>query len=215
MKATNILVALFFTMLLTFSFSVTSFASVVDSPHNLYRRPGMTTQNNEVCIYCHTPHHANAEPTDYNPLWSAGVQTSETFTPYSSSTLDAVIGDPLIGPSRLCISCHDGTIAVDIALSASPGTRFIAPPRRIGDGATLASDHPVGFDYIAVAADDEILPATTGFSTGTIADFLFTTGAAEIMTCATCHDVHEWGPSHSFLRVENTGSALCLNCHMK
>ena len=124
MKATSILLALFFTMLLTFSFSVTSFASVVDSPHNLFRRPGgMTTQNDEVCIYCHTPHNANADPADYDPLWSAGVQTSEDFTAYSSSTLDAVIGDPLIGPSRLCVSCHDGTIAVDIALG---GNRRIA-----------------------------------------------------------------------------------------
>ncbi len=213
MKTNNILVALFFAMLLTLSLTLTSFASVVDSPHNIFRRPQAASQNEEVCIYCHTPHNANVDPADYGPLWNAGVQTRTDFTPYSSATLDAVIGDPLIGPSRLCISCHDGTIAVDIALG---GNRRIAPPREIGDGATLASDHPVGFDYIAAAElDNEIRPATASFSTGTIADFLFTSGSGEIMTCATCHDVHEWGPGRSFLYVENDNSALCLACHIK
>ena len=215
MKTTNIFLILFLTVLLSFGFAMTSFATVVGSPHDLTTRPDTARQNGEICIYCHTPHHAKDEPADYSPLWNAGVQTSETFTPYSSSTLDADIGDPLVGPSRLCISCHDGTIAVDIALNDA-STRRIAGAREIGVGGTLASDHPIGFDYVAVAAtDDEIKPASTEFSTGTISDFLFTSGSEQMMTCATCHDVHEWGSGHMFLHVDNAGSALCFNCHIK
>ena len=218
MKSTNLFVTLFFTMFLSLGFIVTASASIVRSAHDLSFRPE-TEKNGEICIYCHTPHHAKTDAVlDYNPLWNAGVQTSENFTPYSSSTLDAVIGDPLIGPSRLCISCHDGTIAVDIALKAD-SSRMIAPPSRIGADGTLASDHPIGFDYIAAAAaDGEIQPATAEFSTGTIADYLFTAGSVQIMTCSTCHDVHEQGepfPFGKFLHVNNTGSALCLSCHIK
>ncbi len=217
MKLINILMVLLFTFLLSPGLIVTASASVVNSAHDLSTRPG-TVETDKICAFCHIPHHAkNDTVLDYNPLWSAGVQTSTSFIPYTSATLDAdMTGDPLVGPSRLCIGCHDGTIAVDIALKAD-SNRMIAPPVRIGVGATLASDHPIGFDYIAAAAADvEIQPATTGFAAGTIADYLFNSGAEQIMTCATCHDVHEQGgPHEQFLYVNNTGSALCLSCHIK
>ncbi len=228
MKTSKIFLVLFLTILLSFGFSVASFATIVNSPHNLAGRPGVVTQNGEVCIYCHSPHVEDITViADYNPLWSGGVQTSTTFTPYTSATMDAdMTGDPLVGPTRLCISCHDGTIAIDSALAASPGTRMIVPPRNIGGiigggpnqrpGDSLNRDHPVGFDYIAAAAADaEIQPATAAFGNGTISDYLFSSGTEEIMTCATCHDVHEWGPGHMFLLVDNAGSALCLSCHDK
>ncbi len=206
-------------MFLGLNFAVTVSASIVLSAHDLSFRPG-TEKNSEICIYCHTPHHAKTDAVlDYNPLWNAGVQTSTSFTPYTSTTLDAdMSGDPLVGPSRLCISCHDGTIAVDIALKAD-SSRMIAPPSKIGVDGNLASDHPIGFDYIAAAAvDGEIRSATAEFAAGTIADYLFTSGSEQIMTCSTCHDVHEQGepfPHGKFLRVDNVGSALCLSCHYK
>ena len=228
MKTRNIFPLLHLAVLLSFGFTAVSFSSIVGSPHDLTWRPDVVEQNDEVCIYCHSPHVEDITIiADYNPLWSGDVQTSTTFTPYTSATMDAdMTVDPLVGPTRLCISCHDGTIAIDSALAASPGTRFIVPPRNIGGiigggpnqrlGNSLDRDHPVGFDYIAAAADDDgIQPATTGFANGTIADFLFTSGTEEIMTCATCHDVHEWGPGRMFLHVDNTGSTLCLNCHIK
>lgn len=219
MKTSNIFLVLFFTVFMSFYFTTTPFA-IIHSVHNLTRQSGVVTQNDEICIYCHSPHVDDITViADYNPLWSGDVQTSTSFEPYAANnrsfTFDGVVGDPLVGPTRLCISCHDGTIAVDSALAASLGTRFIVPRRMIGDGATLASDHPVGFDYVAAAAtDNEIRPATTAFANGTIADYLFTSGTQEIMTCATCHDVHTYGPGW-FLRVDNTGSALCLSCHIK
>ncbi len=207
--------------------SFCALANVSWSPHNMVLRNAPNTQNGEVCIYCHSPHVEDITVIeDYNPLWAAGVQNN-TFVPYDSSTLDANIIDPLIGPTRLCIGCHDGTMAIDVALGGT--TRMIQVPRNIGGvvgggpwarpGDSLARDHPVGFDYVAAAtADSGIRPATTAFADGTIADYLFSAGTNEnIMTCSTCHDVHEHGtdPRPRFLHINNAGSALCLVCHVK
>jgi hypothetical protein len=53
--------------------------------------------------------------------------TQGTFTPFTSATLDAIVGDP-DGVSKLCLSCHDGVTAVD-SFAGTTGTIFV------GDGA--------------------------------------------------------------------------------
>ena len=72
--------------------------------------------NDRVCAFCHTPHHAyqGSDPNEYYPLWSRTLD-GENFAPYASSTINAIdwASDVAIGPTRLCMSCHDGTIAVD------------------------------------------------------------------------------------------------------
>lgn len=222
------LMTLLVVFFLNFGLSMTASAHVSWSVHNMVLRNAPNQQDDEVCIYCHTPHNAKTDVVlDYNPLWNGGVQDS-TFVPYYSATLDAEIGDPLIGPTRLCIGCHDGTIAIDVALGGTE--RMIQVPKNIGGvvgggpwarpGDNLSIDHPVGFDYVdAAAADSEIRPATTAYANGTIADYLFTWGANEnIMTCSTCHDVHAGGTAAVQVRLlymVNDGSALCLVCHIK
>ena len=61
----------------------------------------------EVCIFCHTPHNANPAV----PLWNQTLSTGATYQPYTSTTLTAVVGVPT-GSSKLCLSCHDGTVAI-------------------------------------------------------------------------------------------------------
>ncbi|MDH4100021.1 MAG: cytochrome c3 family protein [Nitrospirota bacterium] len=75
-------------------------------------------QYNEVCVYCHTPHGANQNVQA--PLWNRAVNNNGTYTPYSSSTIDTDVGQPG-GVSLACLSCHDGTIAVDSIINA-PGS---------------------------------------------------------------------------------------------
>lgn len=218
MKTTRIFMTLLIAVLLSLGFSVTSFASIAGSSHDLSTfNPAMS---DEICAFCHTPHFKGTTLT--YPLWSATVQTSATFTPYSSPTFDgaasllAAGNDPLIGPSRLCMSCHDGTIGID---SAFGGNSLIPAGARVGSGGDLSSDHPIGFDYTAVAGgggtglDAEIREQTTSYAGGFISDYLF---EGTIMTCASCHDVHEEnGLDGKFLLVDNAGSALCLGCHIK
>jgi predicted CXXCH cytochrome family protein len=61
----------------------------------------------------------------------------------------------------------------------------------------------------------ELNPLTTpvGTSSYTIDDILF----ANQVQCASCHDVHnqESVPGTHLLRVDQTGSGLCLTCHIK
>ena len=227
MKKTNI--TLLLAVLLSLGFAVSSFAAVVGSLHDMTRRGSLQqTVDAQVCVYCHSPHVDDiAVIADYNPLWNATVQTSTTFVPYGANnrsfTFDGVVSDPLVGPSRLCMSCHDGSIALDSALPGSSGIT-IGANFQVGNGSSLASDHPVGFDYIAVGGsgigagtggtDLEINGAGSPYAGATIADFLFSSAAGEMMTCATCHDVHD-NANGSFLLADNTGSALCLGCHVK
>ncbi|MFQ6034362.1 MAG: hypothetical protein ACE5NM_00755, partial [Sedimentisphaerales bacterium] len=85
------------------------------------------------CDGCHTPHDAADLPGV--PLWS-GNETTLTFTPYSSATLDAVVGQP-DGASRLCLSCHDG---------ANPDYAWMDPEMVFSAG-ELVSTHPISFVY--------------------------------------------------------------------
>ncbi|MEJ2545748.1 MAG: hypothetical protein P8Y99_16920, partial [Calditrichaceae bacterium] len=105
-----------FTVLILFIFlnGTSTAQSVVDSRHNLsVSGPGTVkaTNESEVCIFCHTPH--NSSPR--KPLWNK-ADPGVTYDLYSSSTLDATPGQP-DGFSLLCLSCHDGTIALGDVIS--------------------------------------------------------------------------------------------------
>src|ERR1051326_4728424 len=71
------------------------------------------TIESEVCFFCHTPHRG----TGQTPLWNHTL-SSVTYTPYSSSTAKATIGQPT-GASKLCLSCHDGTVAIGMVATRS------------------------------------------------------------------------------------------------
>ena len=68
--------------------------------------PVKATTLTEICVFCHTPHNANPAV----PLWNQSVGGSN-YQPYTSSTLQASVGQPT-GASKLCLSCHDGTVAI-------------------------------------------------------------------------------------------------------
>jgi hypothetical protein len=195
------------------------------------------------CVFCHTPH--NADNTQLNaPLWNRAAGTL-AVTPYSWVAPGNAAGgfditDPLVGPSRLCMSCHDGTVAYDShgAAGATAGTSMLSGARAITD---LAVTHPIGFQYDTAATArtaTEIVPSTTGFITSAVTSTFDTntrTGVtytnkkisdtlySGFMTCASCHDVHntvnakpDAGHNYNyFLYAKQEGSAICLSCHVK
>lgn len=162
----------------------------------------------EICQPCHTPH--NATGTDA-PLWNHGV-TSATFTLYSSSTLDATMGQPA-GVSKMCLSCHDGTVALD-SFGGVTGSTNITGTDLVGTD--LTDDHPVSFTYdTALSTTDGGLhdPSTANSGLGgTIAADLLFGGSME---CSSCHDVHNASGLTSLLVKSNAASGLCLTCHNK
>lgn len=185
-----------------------AFAQITGSDHD-FSTSGFT--GGEICVVCHAPHNNVANVTGA-PLWNHEV-TAATFTVYTSDSLDASDVTQPDGQSKLCLSCHDGTVAVDNFGGTTTGTTFVTGAALLDTN--LGNDHPISFTYdSALATTDGELEdpstATSGLG-GTIdADMLFG-GSLE---CASCHDVHDntIGP---FLRVSNAGSALCLTCHIK
>ena len=195
-------------IMVVFFFAGTSFAQISTSAHDFSAEtwnPG-----GQICLPCHTPHNADLTVAD-SPLWNHEV-TVATFTLYDSPTLDAVPGQPG-GASKLCLSCHDGTVALDSFGGATGGTNIS------GDaliGTDLSNDHPVSITYDAalVSADDGLvdpsLAGSSGLGSTIAADMLF----SDQMECASCHDPHNAGFGNLLVK-SNAASALCLTCHIK
>ncbi|TNF32010.1 MAG: cytochrome C [Deltaproteobacteria bacterium] len=166
----------------------------------------------EICLPCHTPHNANQAVTQA-PLWNHEVTTA-SFTVYSSPTLQAQVAQPGAS-SKLCLSCHDGTVAID-SFGGTTGTTMISAGARVGTD--LSNDHPVSFTYdaslattdgqlINPAADGDTDPNTVGMAPPYVPLF------AGRLECASCHDPHNGTNLAGLLRVSNAGSGLCLKCH--
>lgn len=176
--------------------------SVVDTPHNLsVSGPGpiRAASEDRVCIFCHTPHGARATA----PLWNRNDSTA-SYLPYDSPTLDADPGQPT-GSSKLCLSCHDGTIALG---STATGTIAMAggvttlPPGHGLIGTDLRDDHPISFT--PVFNDPALTPPSSWHP--------MELDAAGEFQCTSCHDPHD-NTYGEFLRMDNTDGAMCQICH--
>jgi predicted CXXCH cytochrome family protein len=179
--------------------------SVVGTKHNLsVSGPGPVKALDEtrICIFCHTPHRAETA----GPLWNR--QTSQsTYLTYQSSTLEASPGQPT-GASKLCLSCHDGTIALGLLVSEPTQIPMTSqtPTGRALIGTDLRDDHPVSFLFDAgLAASDPWLVDPTG-------DPHIVLDENGFLQCTSCHDAHDDSFGH-FLREDNRNGTLCLRCH--
>lgn len=187
-----------------------AFAAVADTKHNLsVSGPGpiKSTVEQEICVFCHTPHRARR---DVPYLWNREDSTVN-YTTYESSTLYATVGQPS-GSSKLCLSCHDGTIALGSVLSRpteipfAGGVRFIPEgPSKLGTD--LSDDHPVSFPFdesLAAANGELVSPSTL---TGPVK-----LDHAGMVQCTSCHDSHD-DTYGKFLVDPNNFSSLCVTCH--
>jgi predicted CXXCH cytochrome family protein len=161
----------------------------------------------EICVVCHTPH--NADPTAtpfYGPLWNHELTTA-VFTVYSSPTMYVTASQPT-GPSKLCLSCHDGTVAVD-SFGGNTGTTFIAGPGLVGTD--LSNDHPISIDWEHQTGQNSCSECHAPHNPSLfISQLPFFDGRVE---CASCHDVHNSSGIAKLLHIPITGSELCLYCH--
>lgn len=189
--------------LLLLGLAQTAQAGITGSKHD-FSASGYGTDR--ICVLCHTPHNSDTTVSDA-PLWNHQVTTT-SFTVYSSSTLNIVsLGQP-DGVSKLCLSCHDGSVSVDNYGGVTTNTgNEITGNANLGN--TLINDHPISFTYDSalVNADTELVAANDA----NVVALLFSSK----VECASCHDVHNTAGNSYLLRVVNTGSALCLTCHVK
>jgi len=200
-------------LLLTATSLSVSAGTIVGTKHD-FSASGWS--GNEICVACHTPHNSNTNVTDA-PLWNHDLSQVASYTLYSSPTLNATTAQPT-GTSKLCLSCHDGTVAYD---NTTNGTKMSGASAVGSDG--LNNDHPISFTYDGnlATADGALHDPSTAVTigsgndtkTGTIATAMLIGGQVQ---CASCHDVHnKFTDGGKLLRVSITNSKLCLTCHDK
>ncbi len=141
----------------------------------------------EVCVFCHTPHAATQADQGGQPLraplWNRRVPAGSTYTPYTSNTLDAAsIAEGLSsqpgGSSKLCLSCHDGMLAIGNVNVLGGRANVSVPMLGTGPGGTmppgegtasgftrnlgtdLRNDHPISVTFTSqlAARDGELRP---------------------------------------------------------
>lgn len=155
--------------------------SIADSYHNLGSTNSRTASPNngpipnhsldtaEICVFCHTPHGGNISAAV--PLWNRKLNDPLNYKRYSdlgTSTFDAAEA-PVGSITIACLSCHDGTMAIDSVINApgsggynpegarlgnnfvgdDQGTRpaILEPPIVQNLTEDLSNDHPVSMQY--------------------------------------------------------------------
>lgn len=184
------------------------------------------TSESQVCVFCHTPHAAENIPkvggTPGAPLWNRKL-SSATYTPYSSTSIEASAAEMSAAPggsSKLCLSCHDGTMGID-KVNVLNGASNPSIPMKIGGtstspaympsgsgattgytrnlGANLSNDHPISFTYnnsLAVADGELRTPAAQNTPGGVVMNRGIGMAKPVLplennqLQCMTCHDPH-------------------------
>lgn len=204
--------------------------SIVGTPHNLsVSGPGpvKATTETQVCVFCHTPHDANPA----GPLWNHRLSSGVTYIKYTSPTMVAYTSqasapDPN-GASKLCLSCHDGTVALGAVQSQqSPiplqGGKVQLVPGDPGYlGTDLSKIHPISFvvtDQV-VATNNAI--NVTGLALNSVSamrsDPDVHLDALNRVQCTSCHDPHSdanFATSGVHFYKKPQRAAPCLVCHV-
>ncbi len=247
-------------------------AGVVDTKHNLSSTgtgPNTIDSTGSVCVFCHTPHGADTSASV--PLWNRVLPVSSTFTTYDSlgtTSLDGSIA-PVGSVSIACLSCHDGTQAMNVMInapgsggynaagapfagtwtgptaSATPGGSLnYSTASIVNIGSDLSNDHPIGIQYggggltstapTGTTNDVDFIAPNYAIIGGQTVWWMDTAGGTAsrektdlqlytrndlgstepFVECASCHNPHT-STNPTFLRISNTGSAVCLACHIK
>jgi len=191
-------------------------ADIAGSKHDLSSEGGgyFTSDISFSCYFCHAVHTPDegVPGSGGYPMWNKDLSSLGPYSIYSSPTLESSLASPPNVESLACLSCHDGTVALNVIRSGTLGT--MSPSAFLGDrpsnlGTDLSNDHPISFSYDQLV-DSGFAPLASAVVSG----LKFYGAELDQLECATCHDPHD--PTYPpFLRVSNAGSTLCLACHQK
>ncbi len=220
-------------------------AGILGSPHDFSGESWNIQRSdpNSVCGPCHQPHHADSSVI---PLW--GHTTSQgPWTMYSALNSPTFIAAGTqsatpTGTSLACLSCHDGTVAINSYGGQIQGGSAVTITNAARIGTDLTHTHPISFTYDASLVgtgpnQDKFLynPDTTQVLTPSSGTFVpgndmsingFLMGGKHRVECNSCHDVHnQLGTpfdivnNPKLVKIVGTqngqGSLLCRSCHNK
>ena len=234
---------LIITILMTLIAS-TSYATIANTKHDLSvfttawsGSPSYRTSELEICIFCHTPHGGDLT----GPLWNKPVPAAGGFTMYrSTDALKTELNNvtTVNNESLLCLSCHDGSIGVnnllnfgvtgtrpnvienpgvEVPITGSPGANPRIGALTSSDPNTtghLEDDHPISLNYSNAVSDNPTGLRTLADAKTQGVVFFPQNAGGNRLECSSCHDVHD-NAIPPFLIKDNSGSALCLSCHIK
>ena len=144
-------------------------AGVVGSKHDLTigGNPGgqgvgsRTDVTDEVCVFCHTPHGSDVNAPV--PLWNKVLGAPGDYTQYSTLQTPSFDSSeaPVGSVSLACLSCHDGTQAMDVVINLPGSGGYNAAGQEIDNvaigvmtgtpvpalGVDLTDDHPISMQY--------------------------------------------------------------------
>ena len=200
-------------------------AGVIGTVHNLsVSGPGevKSLTETEICKFCHIPHNSVA-PT---PLWAQTLSRAQYETPQIRLGTTARVAAPQPdGSSRLCLSCHDGTVALgEIGnrprLSRTASQIRLRPGQAGYLGTDLSGSHPISFVVTDTAfRQADAADVDMGLKDLELirADPAVNLDSAGKMQCTTCHDPHvdsyyDQGRVPRFW-VRPSVQEVCLTCH--
>lgn len=193
--------------------------SAVTGPGPIKSSPTASGGSGQTCAFCHTPHSAVGDA----PLWnrSLPVGSYATYTSDVLSGLNYAIEDPLSTgaagyavhvKTRICMSCHDGTIAlgtlVNYPAGALPNMPFLGttggtmPTSAAGYiGSDIRDDHPVAVKHQpggAAGQDPELkaIDTTTKVRVYNVygSSVKPSQTSGDYVECTSCHDAHDNQP---------------------
>jgi hypothetical protein len=206
---------------------------------------GETNLYSNPCQVCHIPHKAAPYSVAHAPLWNHAMSANSSYVTYDqagSATFNALNLSVSLGSSIACLSCHDGSVAINqsyaqggttnnnqngvtgtAAYVPSWAVETVNPSLATASGAgpyvgfnNLTRMHPIGVNYdAAMAADPQLQPVQGQY----LPIMLKGTVGSRTVECASCHDIHRTqGQSATIshdLIVDLNGGQLCLTCHNK
>ncbi len=196
-------------------------ADITNTAHDFTSTgPSTTFQGaGSLCITCHTPH----KSTQSVLLWNHTLSTTAmTFGNNATTTAGTTLPTNIVswsGSTRLCLSCHDGTVNVgSLIVGTSWGNVPISNTNKIFSN--LAGNHPVAVPYpnpntgqYNLITSKAALADYNDSTTITTVKF-FKDGNQNGIECASCHNPHKnVAGGGKFLRV--VYASLCTTCHVK
>lgn len=126
------------------AYTVHNLSNVKPSGMNMQRDFASSTESG-ICVFCHTPHHANPA----KPLWNKSLP-SQQFRMYTSSISLSKAAKSVTTPgpeSLLCLSCHDGRTAINVVHNTRTPEAQGASPAKVVDINGVYNDHenPQGY----------------------------------------------------------------------